>query len=67
MSRIKFQIADFPMYPRLAMLDPDSTRTLPPHIAAATGMDAMTHAIEGHVSAEWNPHASARTRSRPCD
>src|SRR5215210_648359 len=58
-ERIKFQIADFPMYPRLAMLDPESTRTLPPHIAAATGMDAMTHAIEGHVSAEWNPHASA--------
>src|SRR5439155_20941164 len=27
--------------------------------AAATGMDAMTHAIEGHVSSEWNPHASA--------
>jgi lactaldehyde reductase len=22
-------------------------------------MDAMTHAIEGHVSSEWNPHASA--------
>ncbi|MFL5819600.1 MAG: iron-containing alcohol dehydrogenase [Solirubrobacteraceae bacterium] len=58
-EQIKFQIADFPMYPRLAMLDPDATRTLPPHIAAATGMDAMTHAIEGHVSAEWNPHASA--------
>jgi alcohol dehydrogenase class IV len=58
-EQIKFQIADFPMYPRLAMLDPEATRTLPPPIAAATGMDAMTHAIEGHVSAEWNPHASA--------
>ena len=58
-EHIKFQIADLPMYPRLAVLDPDSTRTLPAHIAAATGMDAMTHAIEGHVSSEWNPHASA--------
>ena len=58
-EHVKFQIADFPMYPRLAVLDPEATRTLPPSIAAATGMDAMTHAIEGHVSAEWNPHASA--------
>jgi alcohol dehydrogenase class IV len=58
-EHIKFQVADVPMYPRLAVLDPESTRTLPPHIAAATGMDAMTHAIEGHVSSEWNPHASA--------
>lgn len=58
-QHVKFQIADFPMYPRLAVLDPEATRTLPPHLAAATGMDAMTHAIEGHVSSEWNPHASA--------
>jgi alcohol dehydrogenase class IV len=58
-EHVKFQVADFPMYPRLAVLDPEATRTLPPHIAAATGMDAMTHAIEGHVSSEWNPHASA--------
>jgi alcohol dehydrogenase class IV len=58
-EHIKFQVADLPMYPRLAVLDPESTRTLPPHLAAATGMDAMTHAIEGHVSSEWNPHASA--------
>ena len=58
-DHVKFQVADFPMFPRLAVLDPEATRTLPPAIAAATGMDAMTHAIEGHVSSEWNPHASA--------
>ncbi|MDX6650301.1 MAG: alcohol dehydrogenase [Solirubrobacteraceae bacterium] len=58
-QHVKFQVADFPMYPRLAILDPDATRTLPAPIAAATGMDAMTHAIEGYVSSEWNPHAGA--------
>jgi alcohol dehydrogenase class IV len=58
-QHIKFQVADFPMYPRLAILDPEATATLPPSIAAATGMDAMTHAIEGYVSSEWNPHAGA--------
>jgi alcohol dehydrogenase class IV len=58
-EHIKFQIGDFPLYPRLAILDPEATRTLPPAIAAATGMDAMTHAIEGYVSSEWTPHGDA--------
>ncbi|HEX3318977.1 MAG TPA: iron-containing alcohol dehydrogenase [Solirubrobacteraceae bacterium] len=58
-EHLKFQVADFPMYPRLAVLDPESTRTLPPAIAAATGMDALTHAIEGYVSREWTPHGDA--------
>lgn len=58
-QHIKFQIGDFPLFPRLAVLDPESTRTLPPQIAAATGMDAMTHAIEGYVSSEWSPHGDA--------
>jgi alcohol dehydrogenase class IV len=58
-ERVKFQVGDFPMYPRLAVLDPEATRTLPPHLAAATGMDAMTHAIEGYVSREWTQHGDA--------
>lgn len=58
-AKLKFQIADFPMFPDLAVLDPEATRTLPPRIAAATGMDAMTHAIEGVVSSEWSPHGDA--------
>jgi alcohol dehydrogenase class IV len=56
---IKVELGDFPIYPRLAILDPEATRTLPPAVAAATGMDALTHAIEGYVSTEWNPHADA--------
>ena len=59
--KVKLEIADFPLFPRLAILDPDSTRTLPPAIAAATGMDAMTHAIEGYVSLDCNPHQDGRS------
>jgi alcohol dehydrogenase class IV len=59
--KVKLEIADFPLFPRLAILDPDSTRTLPPKIAAATGMDATTHAIEGYVSIDWSPHQDARS------
>ena len=50
---------DFPLAPGLAILDPESTATLPAPIAAATGMDAMTHAIEGVTSTEWSPHGDA--------
>jgi alcohol dehydrogenase len=59
--KVKLEIADFPLIPRLAILDPESTRTLPPGVAAATGMDAMTHAIEGYVSTEGSPHQDARS------
>jgi alcohol dehydrogenase len=58
-ENLKMEVADFPMFPRLAILDPRSTATLPAPIAAATGMDALTHAVEGYVSSEWNPHADA--------
>jgi alcohol dehydrogenase class IV len=60
-ANVKLEIADFPLFPRLAILDPETTRTLPARVAAATGMDAMTHAIEGYVSAQWNPHQDARS------
>ena len=58
--KVKLEIADFPLFPRLAILDPECTRTLPASIAAATGMDAMTHAIESYVSLDWSPHQDGR-------
>ncbi len=60
-EKVKLEIADFPLFPRLAILDPETTATLPPKIAAATGMDAMTHAIEGYVSVDWSPPQDARS------
>jgi len=60
-QKVKLEIADFPLFPRLAILDPETTRTLPAPVAAATGMDAMTHAIEGYVSNDWSAHGDARS------
>ena len=40
--------------PDLAILDPDLTIGLPSHITAATGIDAMVHAIEGYASRSIN-------------
>ena len=45
----KFPIEDFPLIPRVAVLDPEMTRSLPPHMTSTTGMDALTHAIEAYI------------------
>jgi alcohol dehydrogenase class IV len=41
--------------PTVAMLDPMMTRTLPPHLTASTGMDALTHCIEALHSEMHEP------------
>lgn len=45
----KFPISDFPLIPRVAVLDPEMTRSLPKNLTATTGMDALTHAIEAYI------------------
>ena len=42
-------IADMPLRPKYAVLDPALTIGLPPHITSTTGMDAYTHAIESYI------------------
>ena len=49
-TRYKYAINDFPLIPRYAVLDPKVTLSLPPFITATTGMDALTHAIEGYIT-----------------
>jgi alcohol dehydrogenase len=44
-----------PLYPNAALLDPELTVSLPPHITATTGIDAFTHAIEGYLSTQSHP------------
>jgi 4-hydroxybutyrate dehydrogenase len=38
------------LVPKLAILDPNLTRSLPPRLRAATGIDALSHCIEGYLS-----------------
>lgn len=48
-TRDKYAISDFPLIPDYAVLDPEMTLTLPPHLTASTGMDTLTHAVEAFV------------------
>ena len=48
-TKHKFPISDFCLIPSVAVLDPDTIRTLPKHIVATTGMDALTHAVEAYI------------------
>lgn len=50
--------------PDIAVLDPDLTLGLPPAITAATGVDAMVHAIEAYASASPNNNPLSRTLAR---
>lgn len=43
--------------PETVILDPEMTRTLPPSVTAATGLDAFCHCIETYISKKTNPIA----------
>ncbi|MBU1180595.1 MAG: iron-containing alcohol dehydrogenase [Proteobacteria bacterium] len=57
-ARVKLQITH-PYNADIAMLDPELTVKLPPKITAFTGMDALTHAIEGVTSTSVSPIGDA--------
>lgn len=47
------------LYPHVAILDPVMTLTLPPKATAATGLDALTHAVEAMMGVQKNPVSDA--------
>lgn len=54
-QRIKVSLRSASMLPRLAVIDPELARGLPPAVTAATGLDALTQCIEPFVSNRANP------------
>ena len=46
----KFVCVDTNDIPEIAVVDPDMMSTMPKGLTAATGMDALTHAIEGYIT-----------------
>ncbi|APX97108.1 hydroxyacid-oxoacid transhydrogenase [Natronorubrum daqingense] len=62
---LKVGISSRHLYPDLAVVDPLLTVSLPPSITAASGMDALTHAIEAYTTRRYDTkksveHASER-------
>jgi alcohol dehydrogenase len=51
-TRSKAGMNGDPLYPEAAVLDPVLTLSLPPHVTAATGIDALTHALESFISVQ---------------
>ena len=45
------------MMPRVVISDPELTRGLPPHLTAATGMDALAHNLEAYCAPFYHPLA----------
>lgn len=53
--KVKMAIVDWRVTPKIAINDPELMVGMPPALTAATGMDALTHAIEAYVSTAANP------------
>ena len=58
----KTGIAHRRLKPTLGILDPDNTRTMPMEVAAATGLDVLSHAVESYTAI---PFASRPLPERP--
>ncbi|MBN1242604.1 MAG: iron-containing alcohol dehydrogenase [Spirochaetales bacterium] len=58
-ARRKIGMSDGRFFPRLALVDPSLHASMPPALTAATGMDALTHAVESLVSRNASPVSAA--------
>lgn len=58
-AKVKMSFTSNKLYPNVAILDPKMLVTMPKKITAATGMDALTHAVEAYVCLQKNPVSDA--------
>jgi alcohol dehydrogenase class IV len=57
--RVKVSLRSPLMLPRLALVDPELTATMPPPVTASTGLDALIQVMEPYVSAKATPITDA--------
>ena len=58
-QNLKQPMNDPAMYPKIAVIDPELTLTVPPQVTASTGLDVLSHAIEIYWSTLNQPICSA--------
>lgn len=61
-EKFKRAIRSVNIFPNVAILDPSLPATLPAHIAAETGMDALTHALEAYINKNGNDFTDAMAK-----
>jgi len=59
-SKQKLHYMDERLIPDVALLDPTLTLSLPPRLTAATGFDALSHAVEAYTSRNTGPLSDAQ-------
>ncbi|OQY01158.1 MAG: alcohol dehydrogenase [Bacteroidetes bacterium 4572_117] len=58
-NNVKMPFTSNRLLPNIAIVDPRMTLSLPARITAATGMDALTHAVEAYTCLQKNPMSDA--------
>lgn len=61
--RTKMMILDENLVPRVALVDPELSATMPPTLTAHVGVDTLTHGIEAYVSNRANPQSDLQALS----
>ena len=59
--RAKTGIAHRYLKPTLGVIDPDNTRTLPPAVAASSGLDVLSHALESYTAVPYDQRPKPET------
>ena len=57
--KVKMEFLSYNLLPDVAVLDPRMTTTLPQRLTASTGIDALSHAVEGYTCLQKNPLSDA--------
>ncbi len=58
-KNLKNPMNDPAMYPKIAIIDPELTLTVPPQVTASTGLDVLAHAVESYWATIHQPICSA--------
>jgi hydroxyacid-oxoacid transhydrogenase len=61
----KTGIANRRLKPTLGLLDPDNTKTMPPQVAASTGLDILSHAVESFTAMSFAERCAWLSASHP--